>query len=177
MASLALPAVTSPLVQYSRFSSTSFYSLVVGFSPGRSLSLCCAVARAELPSSASLAPWRSCQGPRDTVGSAEGTVSHAHLDVPEHVWVPPRLAVCDRMCLLVPRSLNQGTHSSMVQCHREEAALTPLPVVWMLSVMTSRRGWTKREGGWCLLMKCEVQVCSANCLESCSSRSRAVAFK
>lgn len=155
MASLALPAITSPLVQYVRFNSTSFYSLVVGFSPRRSTSLCCAVARAQLPSSASPAPWQTYQGPRETLESAEGAASHAHLDAPEHVGMPSRLAVCDRMWLLVPRNLNQGTHSSMVQCQKEDTALTPLPVVWTLSVMMSRAasggdGLNMKVGGVCL---------------------------
>lgn len=150
-----MPTITSPLVQYSRFSSTSLYSPVVGFSPGRSPSLCCAVARAQLPSSASPALWQSCQRPRETLGSAEGTASPVHLGAPEHVWVPLRLAVCDRMWLLVPWNLNQGTHSSMVQCQREDRALTPLPVVWTLSLMTWRvasggDGLNVKVGGVCL---------------------------
>lgn len=142
MASLALPTITSPLVQYSRFSSTSFYSLGGWVSPGRSPSLCCAVlccavARAKLPSSASPAPW-----------SAEGTASHADLDAPE----PPSAsqACCVRQDGAPGPTEPKPGH---LQLHGSVPKGSSYTSAHSLNVVSDdikggiRRGWTECEGG------------------------------
>lgn len=179
MVSLALPTVTPPLVQYNRFSSTSFYSLVVVFSPGRSSSLCCAVARAKLPSSASAAPWQSCQAPKRDLGVCRGN------SIPCMFWMPQSMCGCfpGLLCVTGCGSWYHRTRGLTAPWFSAKGKRQLLTSACSLNAVSDdikgdiRRGWTESEGGWCLLMKCKVRVCSANCLESCSSRSRAVGFK